>query len=187
MIQRDGYIKLTDFGLSKNNLSDKERTKSICGTPEYLAPEVLKKKAYGKEVDWWALGCLIFEMIMGYPPFFSENRMELFERIKYQDVSTSNKLSQSTRDIIKNLLTKNPCKRLGSKGVSQVQNHTWFQGVDWSLLQSKSFEPCFMPKVTQEGLENFDEEFVKAKMSTLESMGSAVPSFSDFSWQRSLN
>lgn len=79
LIQTDGYLKLADFGLSKINLKCSDSTKTICGTPEYLAPEVLEKKPYGKGVDWWGLGCLIYEMVAGVPPFYSENRMELFE------------------------------------------------------------------------------------------------------------
>ena len=81
-----GYIKLTDFGLSK--VLDKEnRTMSICGTSEYLAPEMIKKIGYGPDVDWWCLGCLIYEMTTGYPPFESPNRMDLFEQIVYKTPS----------------------------------------------------------------------------------------------------
>lgn len=78
-----GYIKLTDFGLSKI-LKQEEAATSICGTPEYLAPEIIKKLGHGVDVDWWCLGCLIHEMMTGFPPFRSENRMELFESIVYK-------------------------------------------------------------------------------------------------------
>lgn len=78
-----GYIKLTDFGLSKI-LPKEENTLSICGTSEYLAPEMIKKIGHGTDVDWWCLGCLIYEMVLGYPPFESQNRMELFEMIVFK-------------------------------------------------------------------------------------------------------
>ncbi len=77
-MDRTGYIKLTDFGLSKALHHDEEQAMSICGTPEYLAPEVIKKLGHSKAVDWWCLGCIIYEMLTGFPPYRSQNRMELF-------------------------------------------------------------------------------------------------------------
>ena len=78
---KSGYIKLTDIGLSKALIYEDEKAMSICGTPEYLAPEVIKKQGHNKTVDWWCLGCIIFEMVTGFPPYRSQNRMELFESI----------------------------------------------------------------------------------------------------------
>lgn len=83
LIDKDGYIKITDFGLSRLDITGPEGAKSICGTPEYLAPEIVMKLHYGKSVDWWTLGSIIFEMLVGVPPFFTENRNELFEKIKF--------------------------------------------------------------------------------------------------------
>lgn len=83
-----GYIKLTDFGLSKI-LPKESSTLSICGTSEYLAPEMIRKTGHGVDVDWWCLGCLIYEMVLGYPPFESHNRMELFEMIVFKNPSFS--------------------------------------------------------------------------------------------------
>ena len=79
LIDKDGYIKVTDFGLSKENILDNHSTNSFCGTPEYLAPEVINGTGHGKAVDWWCLGCIIYEMLTGYPPFKNQNRMALFE------------------------------------------------------------------------------------------------------------
>ena len=84
IIDKVGYVKLTDFGLAKI-LQNEETATSICGTPEYLAPEIIKKIGHSYEVDWWCLGCLIYEMVCGFPPFRSENRMELFESIVYRN------------------------------------------------------------------------------------------------------
>ena len=81
MIDEKGYIKLTDFGLSKTNIVD-NLAMSVCGTPEYLAPEIIKKAGHGKAVDYWCLGSLIYELIHGLPPFYSKNRGQLFEKIK---------------------------------------------------------------------------------------------------------
>ena len=81
VLDLDGYPNLTDFGLAKDNMG-RSRTNTLCGTPEYLAPEVLKQEGHGYEVDWWALGALIFEMLTGLPPFYSKNREELLKNIK---------------------------------------------------------------------------------------------------------
>ena len=83
IVDAQGYIKLTDFGLSKV-LNKDQTTMSICGTSEYLAPEMIKKIGYGPDIDWWCLGCLIYEMVMGCPPFEGTNRMELFENIVFK-------------------------------------------------------------------------------------------------------
>lgn len=82
LIDADGYIKLTDFGLSKHNVYGEKDAFSVCGTPEYLAPEVVKKEGHGKAVDWWCLGSIIYELIYGLPPFYNKNRNQLFEKIK---------------------------------------------------------------------------------------------------------
>lgn len=82
LIDKDGYIKITDFGLSRMNVKSNE-AKTICGTPEYLAPEIILKLGYGKAVDWWTLGSIIYEMLVGVPPFYTKDRQELFERIKF--------------------------------------------------------------------------------------------------------
>lgn len=89
-MDKSGYIKLTDFGLSKALIYEDEKAMSICGTPEYLAPEVIKKQGHNKTVDWWCLGCIIFEMVTGFPPYRSQNRMELFESILYQPLQIPN-------------------------------------------------------------------------------------------------
>jgi len=84
LIDHDGYIKLTDFGLSKQNIQGNSGTYSICGTPEYLAPEVLFKKGHGKAVDWWTVGALLFEMLSGLPPYYKMNKRKAFDKIKYE-------------------------------------------------------------------------------------------------------
>ena len=86
LINKDGYIKLTDFGLSKENISDNVSAKSFCGTPEYLAPEIIEGKGHGQAVDWWSLGSILYEMLTGLPPFYSKDREKLFQTIKTGEV-----------------------------------------------------------------------------------------------------
>lgn len=96
LINHDGYIKLADFGLSKMDVQQDDAT-TICGTPEYLAPEIVMKQSYGKAVDWWTLGSIIYEMIVGIPPFYCQNRMELFHKIKNSNPNFPKHISSSTK------------------------------------------------------------------------------------------
>ena len=104
IIDRVGYIKLTDFGLSKILNEEETAAKSICGTPEYLAPEIIKKMGHRIDVDWWCLGCIIFEMVTGFPPFKSQNRLELFEAILYQPLQMPPQVSPKLQQLLKGLL-----------------------------------------------------------------------------------
>lgn len=111
MIDADGYIKLTDFGLSKRNSNKENSAKSLCGTPEYLAPEILFKEGHGVLVDFWTLGAIIFEMFTGYPPFNinpGEKREVLFEKIKYEPLKFPPKVQGNLRDLLEKLLQKVP-------------------------------------------------------------------------------
>lgn len=93
LIDNKGYIRIADFGLAKREITGNDQANSVCGTPEYLAPEVLNKVGHGKPVDWWTLGCIIFEMLTGLPPYFSNKRQELFEDIKTKDIKYPNNIS----------------------------------------------------------------------------------------------
>lgn len=103
MIDSDGYIKITDFGLSKNNILGDYETFSVCGTPEYLAPEVIRKEGHGKAVDWWCFGSLIYELVHGLPPFYSKNRSELFEKIKFGEPYLNKNWTPELKDLFKRL------------------------------------------------------------------------------------
>lgn len=105
LIDQEGNIKLSDFGLSRLNIKANE-AKSICGTPEYLAPEIIMKLGYGKPVDWWTFGSIVFEMLTGFPPFYTKNRSELFERIKFASPKYPSYLSPNARSLLEGLLRK---------------------------------------------------------------------------------
>lgn len=159
LIDADGYIKITDFGLSRQNVVNND-AKSICGTPEYLAPEVISRLQYGKPVDWWTLGCIIFEMVTGLPPFYRNNRQELFEGIKYENPKLPSTLTNEGRSLIAGLLNKDPTKRLGAKGAFEIKEHPWFFGVNWTFVLEKKYEAPFKVKVGNDlGIENFDKMF----------------------------
>uniref|UniRef100_A0AC35TQI6 Protein kinase domain-containing protein n=1 Tax=Rhabditophanes sp. KR3021 TaxID=114890 RepID=A0AC35TQI6_9BILA len=158
IISAEGHIKLTDFGFAKR-IVDKSYT--ICGTSEYLAPEILTQQGHEKSVDWWALGILIFEMISGEPPFPGESVKEIFEQLKkYKVISFPRRLfSVNAKDLITRLLTKNPIERIGSLkgGVQDIKDHPWFEIFDWELLKNKAIPPPLIPTIYHEGdIGNFD-------------------------------
>jgi serine/threonine protein kinase len=113
LIDKEGYIRITDFGLSKMSVESDRDAESMCGTPEYLAPEVLMKQGYGKQVDWWCLGCIIVEMLSGEPPFNESNRQQLFEKIKFGVVKMPIGISTELQDLLTKLFQKDPRKRIG--------------------------------------------------------------------------
>ena len=115
LLDNTGHVKITDFGLCKENINDHCSAHSFCGTPEYLAPEILKKIGHGKAADWWTLGALIYEMLCGVPPFYSRSRDALFEKILKQKIKFPNYFSKESIDIIKQLMQRNYKYRLGSK------------------------------------------------------------------------
>jgi len=168
LLDQEGYIKITDFGLSKTNVVQND-AKSICGTPEYLAPEVVQMSKYGKPVDWWTLGCIIFEMITGLPPFYKSNRKELFEGIKFENPKLPYNITNEAKLIISQLLTKDPTKRLGYNGALEVRNHAWFTGVNWNYVLEKRYEPPFHVRLGNNmGIQNFDKMFTTADPESLE-------------------
>jgi len=164
LLDEEGHVKLTDFGLSKTNIVGNQRTHSFCGTPEYLAPEILKRNGHGQAADWWSLGALLFEMLMGMPPFYSRDRDRLFEKILHSQLKFPHYFSRNSQGILRELMERNPRKRLGSDNVGQVRLHAFFHGVDWVRLENLEIEPPFKPKLIVDdngvkGTSNFDPEF----------------------------
>lgn len=119
---RDGHIQLTDFGLAKI-LNNNTRTHTFCGTPEYLAPEVLLQKGHSQPVDWWSFGTLLFEMMVGLPPFYSKEIQDMYQKILHADLEIPNFISIEGQDLLARLLERDPRKRLGcgTKGSSEIK------------------------------------------------------------------
>ncbi|SOV17109.1 RAC-beta serine/threonine protein kinase [Plasmodium sp. gorilla clade G2] len=158
-----GHIRLTDFGLSKEGITETNLTKSLCGTPEYLAPEIIEQTGHGKAVDWWSLGIMLYEMLTGELPFNNSNRNILFESIKYEKLTYPKNLSPKAVDLLKKLFEKNPKKRLGSGSTDaqEIKKHPFFKNVNWDDVLYKKVKPPFKPKLfNQLDLQNFDKEFL---------------------------
>ncbi|KXS10769.1 Pkinase-domain-containing protein [Gonapodya prolifera JEL478] len=151
LIGADGHIKITDFGFGKKV---PDVTWTLCGTPDYLAPEIIQAKGYGKAVDWYALGILIFEMLAGYPPFYDEDHFKLYEKILAGKVKWPSHFDPNAKDLLKKLLTADLSKRYGNlrNGTADIMNHKWFAGLEWDKLIKKQIPAPWLPP--KEG--NFD-------------------------------
>jgi serine/threonine protein kinase len=157
LINADGYVKLTDFGFAK---VIEHRTYTLCGTPEYIAPEVLLNKGHGKPVDWWTLGILIYEMIVGYPPFVDEDPMGIYQKILSGKIVFPKMFDKNAKGLVKKLLTADLGKRYGNlkNGVDDIKTHKWFKDIDWQALIEKKIDTKFKPPVKGEAdTSNFDD------------------------------
>jgi serum/glucocorticoid-regulated kinase 2 len=148
LLDSDGHICITDFGLSKE-INVQEGTHTFCGTPEYLAPEVLKGLGHGIAVDWWSLGTLIYEMLTGLPPFYSQNINIMYQKILNGELRFPTYVSQEAKSLLEGLLTRDVDKRLGSgpEGGKNVKQHPFFRDIDWEKLEKREVEPPWKPKV----------------------------------------
>uniref|UniRef100_A0A674F4U0 protein kinase C n=1 Tax=Salmo trutta TaxID=8032 RepID=A0A674F4U0_SALTR len=157
-----GYVKIADFGLCKEGMGYGDRTSTFCGTPEFLAPEVLTDTSYTRAVDWWGLGVLIYEMLVGESPFPGDDEEEVFDSIVNDEVRYPRFLSTEAIAIMRRLLRRNPERRLGSgeKDADEIKKQPFFRGLDWEALLQRKLPPPFVPSIKgQEDVSNFDEEF----------------------------
>ncbi|OUC49359.1 kinase domain protein [Trichinella nativa] len=166
LLDADGHVKLADFGMCKEGITAEKLTSTFCGTPDYIAPEILKENDYGASVDWWALGVLMYEMMVGQPPFEADNEEDLFDAILQDEVLYPVWLSKEAVSILKGFMTKNQFKRLGcvetAGGEDAVRAHVFFKEVDWQALESKKVKPPFKPKLkSKKDVTNFDADFTK--------------------------
>ncbi|XP_041825430.1 serine/threonine-protein kinase N2 isoform X2 [Melanotaenia boesemani] len=166
LMDADGFVRIADFGLCKEGMGHGDRTSTFCGTPEFLAPEVLTDNNYTRSVDWWGLGVLIYEMMVGESPFPGDDEEEVFDSIVNDEVRYPRFLSPESVSLIHKLLQKNPDLRLGSgeEDASDVKRHTFFQGMDWEALLAKKIKPPFLPVIrAPQDVSNFDEDFTRLK------------------------
>ncbi|PVD23395.1 hypothetical protein C0Q70_16664 [Pomacea canaliculata] len=163
LLDPKGHIVLTDFGLCKEGIEGMDTTSTFCGTPEYLAPEVLLKKPYDKTVDWWCLGAVLYEMVYGLPPFYSRDTTEMYQNILYKPLRLRTNVSAAGRSVLEGLLQKEKEKRLGAKrDFEEIKHHDFFADINWNDLDSKKIPPPYNPNVSDQlDLRHFDPEFVR--------------------------
>uniref|UniRef100_A0A667ZZQ4 Ribosomal protein S6 kinase beta-2 n=1 Tax=Myripristis murdjan TaxID=586833 RepID=A0A667ZZQ4_9TELE len=164
MLNHQGHIKLTDFGLCKESIHDGAVTHTFCGTIEYMAPEILTRSGHNRAVDWWSLGALMYDMMTGSPPFTAENRKKTIDKILKCKLSLPPYLTIDARDLIKKLLKKSPAQRLGSSKAdcADIQKHPFFRHINWDDLLNKRVEPPYKPQLqSEEDVSQFDTRFTR--------------------------
>ncbi|KAI9352287.1 kinase-like domain-containing protein [Zopfochytrium polystomum] len=160
LLDAEGHIKITDFGFAK---VVPDQTWTLCGTPDYLAPEIIQSKGYGKAVDWWSLGILIYEMLAGHPPFFDDDPFKLYEKILICRLRFPAHFDPNAKDLVKRLLTPDLSKRYGNlkAGPEDIKRHRWFQGIDWDALRALEVPAPYLPRIGHPGdtsnFDNYDE------------------------------
>ncbi|KAK2162950.1 hypothetical protein LSH36_89g07066 [Paralvinella palmiformis] len=165
LLDSEGHCKIADFGMCKENMTPGELTNTFCGTPDYIAPEILQELDYDASVDWWALGVLMYEMMAGQPPFEADNEDDLFESILKDDVLYPVWLSKEAVSILKGFMTKVPRRRLGCVqahgGERAILIHSFFhEKIDWEALEKRQVKPPFKPKIkSRTDANNFDKDF----------------------------
>ena len=162
LLDEIGHICLTDFGLSKESVATVNAAKTFCGTPEYLAPEILQGVGHGKPVDWWSLGTLVFEMLTGLPPFYSRNINHMYEKILKAELRCPSYLPSDVKGLIEGLLIRDPVKRLGSGpgDIKELEANAFFKDLDFKKVEAKEYTPIYKPNIgnlTDTG--NFDPQF----------------------------
>ena len=200
LMDGDGHLRITDFGLSKDGVKGegaKNGTTTFCGTPEYLAPELLENKGHGKAVDWWSLGTLLFEMMTGLPPFYDQNMQRMYDKILHSPLRVPEYVGPDAKSILTGLLQRKVSERLGSNGdQEQIKAHAYWRKLgtrtlDWGAVERKEYSPEFKPPNRSGSLDvaNFDREFTSQKAadsyvpSNLSATQVAQTNFQGFTYQ----
>ena len=164
LIDKTGHIKLTDFGLSKIFKSKNDKAYTICGSPNYLAPEILTNKGYDFTVDWWSLGCVMYELLIGLSPFKIRPGESLNEEFYNKEFFMPDYVSEEAQDLIKKLLVINPKKRLGygDNGANKIKLHPYFKNINWDDAWKQKLNPPFIPQIKDDlDIRYFDTLFTK--------------------------
>ncbi|KAJ1911696.1 Serine/threonine kinase [Tieghemiomyces parasiticus] len=166
LLAADGHVKVVDYGLCKERMGFGSTTNTFCGTPEFMAPEILLEQRYGRAVDWWAFGVLIYEMLLGQPPFRGDTEDEIFDSILDEEVLYPINMSRDSVSILQRLLTREPAKRLGSGpgDADEIKRHPFFKSINWDDILHKRVTPPYVPQVKSRlDISNFDEEFTRER------------------------
>ncbi|XP_011308947.1 ribosomal protein S6 kinase beta-1 [Fopius arisanus] len=164
LLDREGHVKLTDFGLCKEHIGEGTVTHTFCGTIEYMAPEILTRSGHGKAVDWWSLGALMYDMLTGMPPFTADDRKKTIEKILKGKLALPQYLTPDARDLIRKLLKRQVAQRLGSgpEDAKQIMSHNFFKHINWQDVISRKLEPPFKPALkSADDTSQFDEQFTQ--------------------------
>jgi len=158
LLDEHGFLKVTDFGFAKDISGG--RTWTLCGTPDYLAPEIVAGKGHSKGVDWWTLGVFIYEMLASYPPFYDEDPMKTYAKIMHGSITFPSHFSKEAVSIVKKLLYHKPTKRLGvvKGGAKLIKKHAWYKDFDWDKLVKREIKAPFVPNIKSDiDISNFDD------------------------------
>ncbi|XP_076926326.1 serine/threonine-protein kinase AtPK2/AtPK19-like [Bidens hawaiensis] len=161
LLDVDGHALLTDFGLAKE-FDENARSNSLCGTVEYMSPEIILGKGHDKAADWWSVGILLFEMLTGQPPFHGGNREKIQKKITKDKLKLPAFLTSEAHCLLKGLLQKDPSKRLGNgpRGSEEIKHHKWFKPINWKKLDAREINPSFRPEVAGiQCIANFDKRW----------------------------
>ena len=190
LIDREGHVRITDFGLAKKFSSDGEKANSLVGSIDYMAPEILKDKGHGKEADWWSVGVLLYEMLIGQLPFRGKNKAAIQKAITSQKIKMPTFVETDAAKLIQNLTMKDPNLRLGSdvnlkdstskNGTEEVKKHKFFSKINWAKLEKREVPAPFVPKIDQEKgdgcVAHFDKKWTDAKVHAEAESAAASPS-----------
>uniref|UniRef100_A0A3Q1G3R8 Protein kinase C n=1 Tax=Acanthochromis polyacanthus TaxID=80966 RepID=A0A3Q1G3R8_9TELE len=162
MLDHEGHIKIADFGMCKESVFGENRATTFCGTPDYIAPEILLGQKYSFSVDWWSFGVLLYEMLVGQSPFHGDDEDELFESIRMDTPYYPRWINKEAKDLLERLFERDPTRRLGIVG--NIRLHPFFKTINWQALERREVEPPFKPKVkASNDCSNFDREFLSEK------------------------
>jgi serine/threonine protein kinase len=192
LLDDNGHCCLTDFGLSKD-VDPNDKAHTFCGTPEYLAPEIVTGAGHDKAVDWWSLGILLYELTVGIPPFYSQNVNEMYNKIQHGVLRFPPFLSEPCKAMIVALLNRDPKKRLGSKAdIDDLKQHAFFKDINFEKMMKKEIDPPYKPKIkANDTTSNFDTTFTSepvvdsvAQPSGLGTLSENPDAFAGFTYQQ---